>query len=132
MFPHNLSGGQRQRALIAIALAGNPDLLLADEPTTALDVTVQAHIVSLLRRLCRDHAMGLLFVSHDLALVSQLCDRIAVMYAGRIVESGNTSELIGAPQHPYTSIDRGLTGNGRTSTKAPDATRRSSRTRRMA
>jgi oligopeptide/dipeptide ABC transporter ATP-binding protein len=101
-YPHQLSGGQRQRALIAIALAGNPDLLLADEPTTALDVTVQAQLVGLLHRLCNDHAMGLLFVSHDLALVSQLCDRIAVMYAGRIVESGATKEILRAPQHPYT------------------------------
>ena len=101
-FPHALSGGQRQRVLVAIALAGDPEVLLADEPTTALDVTIQAQIVGLLRRLCRDHAMGLIFVSHDLALVSQVCDRIAVLYAGRTVETGYSSDVIHTPQHPYT------------------------------
>lgn len=101
-YPHQLSGGQRQRILIAIALAGEPEVLLADEPTTALDVTIQAQIVGLLHRLCRDHAMGLIFVSHDISLVSQLCTRVSVVYAGRIVESGHTTNVLAHPQHPYT------------------------------
>jgi oligopeptide/dipeptide ABC transporter ATP-binding protein len=104
-YPHELSGGQRQRVLIALALARHPALVIADEPTTALDVTVQAQIVALLRRLQEEVGFSLLLVSHDLGLVAQLADRIAVMYAGQIVEVGPTEELIADPRHPYT---RGL------------------------
>lgn len=101
-FPHQLSGGLRQRAMIAMALAGRPKLLIADEPTTALDVTVQRQILELLDRLRREMELGLLFITHDLGVVSQVADRIAVMYAGRIVEEGATGDVLGAPKHPYT------------------------------
>ncbi|RVH57143.1 ABC transporter ATP-binding protein [Sinorhizobium meliloti] len=102
-YPHQLSGGQIQRALIALALACRPRLLIADEPTTALDVTVQAQIVSLLRRLADEKELAVLFITHDLGIVSQLCDRVAVMYAGRIVESGSVDAVIDHPGHPYTA-----------------------------
>jgi oligopeptide/dipeptide ABC transporter ATP-binding protein len=101
-YPHEFSGGMRQRAMIAAALIGEPKLLIADEPTTALDVTVQAQILRLLRDRERSHGNAVIFVSHDLAVVSRLCDRIAVMYAGRIVETGKTNALLTAPKHPYT------------------------------
>jgi oligopeptide/dipeptide ABC transporter ATP-binding protein len=104
-FPHQLSGGLRQRAMIAIALAGGPRLLIADEPTTALDVTVQKQILELLDRLRRELKLGLLFITHDLGVVAQVADRVAVMYAGRIVEEGPASEVFARPGHPYT---RGL------------------------
>ncbi|MEQ7918620.1 ABC transporter ATP-binding protein [Xanthomonas sp. WHRI 1810A] len=106
-FPHNLSGGQRQRVMIAIAVACNPRLLIADEPTTALDVTVQAHILQLLKELSEEYAMGLLLITHDLGVVGQWADRVAVMYDGLIVESGTTEAIFTAPQHPYT---KGLLG----------------------
>jgi oligopeptide/dipeptide ABC transporter ATP-binding protein len=101
-FPHQLSGGLRQRAMIAMALAAHPRLLIADEPTTALDVTVQKQILDLLDRLRRDLKLGLLFITHDLGVVAQVADRVAVMYAGRIVEEGPTAEVLRAPRHPYT------------------------------
>ncbi|MHB8080450.1 MAG: ABC transporter ATP-binding protein [Candidatus Krumholzibacteriia bacterium] len=101
-FPHRLSGGMRQRALLAAALACEPECLLADEPTAALDVTVQAQILDLLRGLVRARGMSLLFITHDLALAPGLTERIAIMYAGRIVEEGPTVAVLAAPAHPYT------------------------------
>ena len=104
-YPHQLSGGMRQRAAIAIALACSPSLLVADEPTTALDVTVQAGILRLLDRLRREEGLSILLITHDLGVMGALTDRLAVMYAGRIVETGPTRALLSAPRHPYT---RGL------------------------
>lgn len=101
-FPHQLSGGLRQRAMIAMALAPGPRLLIADEPTTALDVTVQKQILDLLDRLRRELKLGLLFITHDLGVVSQVADRVAVMYAGRIIEEGPAREVLARPRHPYT------------------------------
>jgi peptide/nickel transport system ATP-binding protein len=101
-YPHQLSGGMQQRAMIAMALAGEPELLIADEPTTALDVTVQAQIVDLMRELRDELAMALIWVSHDLAVVAGLADRVAVMRAGKIVEMAPVEDLYAAPEHPYT------------------------------
>jgi oligopeptide/dipeptide ABC transporter ATP-binding protein len=101
-YPHELSGGMRQRVLIALALAGEPAVLLADEPTTSLDVTVQANVLDLLDRLRRDRGMGLLLVTHDLGLVAGHADRVLVMYAGRIVEEAPVESLFRSPSHPYT------------------------------
>jgi oligopeptide/dipeptide ABC transporter ATP-binding protein len=101
-WPHELSGGMRQRVMIAMALIGRPALLFADEPTTALDVTVQAQILALLKRLQRDLHTSVVFVSHDLGVVGELCDRVMVMYAGRIVETASATELFARPLHPYT------------------------------
>jgi peptide/nickel transport system ATP-binding protein len=101
-YPHQLSGGQRQRVVLAIALACDPEVLLADEPTTALDVTVQAQMIALMSRLVTENNAALLLISHDIALVSSVCDRIFVMYGGRIVESGPTEQILNAPRHPYT------------------------------
>jgi peptide/nickel transport system ATP-binding protein len=101
-YPHELSGGMRQRALIAMALACDPKIILCDEPTTALDVTLQKKIIDLLRRVCLDRGVALLFVSHDLAVVSELCDFVNVMYAGRFVETGLARQVISSPRHVYT------------------------------
>lgn len=101
-FPHEFSGGMRQRAVIATALSGKPDLLIADEPTTALDVTVQAQILDVLRRLRDETGIGILFITHDLGVVKQLCDRVLVMYAGQLVEEAPVNELFQNPRHPYT------------------------------
>jgi peptide/nickel transport system ATP-binding protein len=102
-FPHQLSGGQRQRVMIAIAIACAPALILADEPTTALDVTVQARVLALLDEIVAAERTALVLISHDLAVVSDACERLLVMYGGRIVEAGPTAELLTAPRHPYTA-----------------------------
>jgi peptide/nickel transport system ATP-binding protein len=104
-YPHQLSGGQRQRAMIAMAIACSPDLLLADEPTTALDVTVQAQVLGLLNRLVDEEGATLLLITHDLTVVAQVCERVMVMYGGHIVEEGSVEEVFERPRHPYT---RGL------------------------
>ncbi len=101
-YPHELSGGMRQRIIIAIALLTDPQIIIADEPTTALDVTIQAEIMDLLQKLCESDNMSLILITHDLAVVSQVTEKIAVMYAGKIIESGLTDEVISNPQHPYT------------------------------
>ncbi|MCW3474337.1 ABC transporter ATP-binding protein [Limobrevibacterium gyesilva] len=101
-YPHQLSGGMRQRVMIAIALACDPRLLIADEPTTALDVTIQAQIITLLRRLQRERNMAMIFVTHDLKLVEEIADQVAVMYASQIVEQGTTADVLEHPRHPYT------------------------------
>jgi len=101
-YPHQLSGGQRQRVVIAIAVAAGPSLLVADEPTTALDVTVQAQILELIKSLRDETGMGVLFISHDLGVIGQLCERVAVMYRGRIVETGAARRVLEDPRHPYT------------------------------
>jgi peptide/nickel transport system ATP-binding protein len=107
-YPHELSGGMRQRIAIAIAFLNKPDLIIADEPTTALDVTIQAQILHEVQALCRKTGTALIWITHDLAVVAALADRIAVMYAGRIVETGRTDDVIDRPLHPYT---RGLIGS---------------------
>ncbi|KAB0264222.1 ABC transporter ATP-binding protein [Microvirga brassicacearum] len=104
-YPHQFSGGMRQRVVIALALAANPCLVVADEPTTALDVSIQAQITALLKRLCREHGTAVLLVTHDMGVIAETADRVAVMYAGRIVEIGPVLDIIRNPRHPYT---RGL------------------------
>jgi oligopeptide/dipeptide ABC transporter ATP-binding protein len=101
-YPHEFSGGMRQRAMIAMALSLEPSLLIADEPTTALDVTVQAQIIELVRQLNRERGLSILLITHDIGVVAEIADRVAVMYAGRIVEYGTLDEIFYAPQHPYT------------------------------
>ncbi len=107
-YPHQFSGGMRQRVVIALALAAEPQLVVADEPTTALDVSIQAQIISLLKRLCREQGTAIMLVTHDMGVIAETADRVAVMYAGRIAEIGPVSEVIHRPAHPYTA---GLMGS---------------------
>lgn len=102
-YPHQLSGGMKQRIVIAMALTGEPDLIVADEPTTALDVTVQAQIIHMLGQLVRERGLGLLLITHDMGVVAQICDRVAVLYAGRLAETRDAASLFAAPLHPYTA-----------------------------
>ena len=101
-YPHELSGGMRQRVMIAIALCCKPDLLIADEPTTALDVTIQAQILDLMKDLQKKTKMGIIFITHNLGVVADICDKVSVMYAGRIVEQGPVDDIFYEPAHPYT------------------------------
>ncbi|MEM8949360.1 MAG: ABC transporter ATP-binding protein [Pseudomonadota bacterium] len=107
-FPHEFSGGMRQRVVIALALAANPRLIVADEPTTALDVSIQAQIIALLKRLCRDHGTAVMLITHDMGVIAETADRVAVMYAGRIAEIGPVRDVVKHPSHPYTE---GLMGS---------------------
>ncbi len=121
-FPHHLSGGMRQRVMIAVALACAPQLLIADEPTTALDVTIQGQILALMRALRDEFGMGMLFITHDLGVVAEIADRVAVMYAGRIVEEGTVAALFARPRHPYTrALLRSLPRLDRSGATAPAA-----------
>jgi peptide/nickel transport system ATP-binding protein len=106
--PHQFSGGMRQRVVIALALAAKPKLIIADEPTTALDVSIQAQIIALLKRLCRDHGTAVMLITHDMGVIAETADRVAVMYAGRVAEIGPVADVIHRPQHPYTT---GLMGS---------------------
>jgi oligopeptide transport system ATP-binding protein len=111
LYPHEFSGGMRQRVMIAMALITRPELLIADEPTTALDVTVQAQILELIKKMQRELGMAVIFITHDLGVVSGLCDRVQVMYAGRIVETADTRTLFYSPRHPYTrGLQRSIPG----------------------
>src|SRR5450759_3618865 len=107
-YPHQFSGGMRQRVVIALALAAKPKLIIADEPTTALDVSIQAQIIALLKRLCRDHGTAVMLITHDMGVIAETADRVAVMYAGRVAEIGPVADVIHRPQHPYTA---GLMGS---------------------
>jgi len=107
-YPHQFSGGMRQRVVIALALAAGPELIVADEPTTALDVSIQAQVIGLLKRLCKDHGAAVMLITHDMGVIAEACDRVAVMYAGRIAEVGPVRDVIHAPAHPYTA---GLMGS---------------------
>ena len=107
-YPHQFSGGMRQRVVIALALAAEPQLIVADEPTTALDVSIQAQIIALLKRLCKEHGAAVMLVTHDMGVIAETCDRVAVMYAGRVCEIGPVQQVIHHPAHPYTS---GLMGS---------------------
>jgi peptide/nickel transport system ATP-binding protein len=102
-YPHQFSGGMRQRVVIALALCAQPELIIADEPTTALDVSIQAQIIGLLKRLCREHHAAVMLITHDMGVIAETADRVAVMYAGRVAEIGPVREVIHAPQHPYTA-----------------------------
>jgi len=101
-YPHEFSGGMRQRVVVALALCANPRLIIADEPTTALDVSIQAQIIALLRRLCRDHRTAIILITHDMGVIAETSDRVAVMYAGRFAEIGSLRDVIKSPKHPYT------------------------------
>jgi peptide/nickel transport system ATP-binding protein len=116
-YPHHFSGGMRQRAVIALALCGNPQLIIADEPTTALDVSIQAQIIALLKKLCRDHGMAVMLITHDIGVIAETADRVAVMYAGRIAEIGPLRDIVKQPRHPYTV---GLMGSVPSLTGATD------------
>jgi peptide/nickel transport system ATP-binding protein len=107
-YPHQFSGGMRQRVVIALALAGNPKLVIADEPTTALDVSIQAQIITLLKKMCRDHGAAVILVTHDMGVIAETADRVAVMYSGRLAEIGPVYQVVKEPSHPYT---RGLMGS---------------------
>lgn len=107
-YPHQFSGGMRQRVVIALALAAEPQLIVADEPTTALDVSIQAQIISLLKRLCKEHGAAVMLVTHDMGVIAETCDRVAVLYAGRVAEIGPVGDVIHHPSHPYTT---GLMGS---------------------
>ena len=107
-YPHQFSGGMRQRVVIALALAAEPKLIVADEPTTALDVSIQAQIISLLKRLCKEHGAAVMLVTHDMGVIAETCDRVAVLYAGRVAEIGAVHDVIHRPAHPYTA---GLMGS---------------------
>ena len=101
-YPHQFSGGMRQRVVIALALAAEPQLIVADEPTTALDVSIQAQIISLLKRICKEHGAAVMLITHDMGVIAETCDRVAVLYAGRIAEIGPVQQVINHPTHPYT------------------------------
>src|SRR6185369_14000723 len=101
-YPHQFSGGMRQRVVIALALAAEPKLIVADEPTTALDVSIQAQIIQLLKRVCKDHGAAVMLITHDMGVIAETCDRVAVMYAGRVAEIGPVHEVINQPAHPYS------------------------------
>jgi peptide/nickel transport system ATP-binding protein len=107
-YPHQFSGGMRQRVVIALALAAKPKLIIADEPTTALDVSIQAQIIALLKRLCSEHGAAVMLITHDMGVIAETADRVTVMYAGRVVEVGPVADVIHRPQHPYT---KGLMGS---------------------
>lgn len=107
-YPHQFSGGMRQRVVIALALCVNPSLVIADEPTTALDVSIQAQIIALLKRLCKEHDTAVILITHDMGVIAEISDRVAVMYAGRLVEVGNVRDVVKDPKHPYS---RGLMGS---------------------
>jgi peptide/nickel transport system ATP-binding protein len=106
-YPHEFSGGMRQRVVLALALCAEPDLLIADEPTTALDVSIQAQIIALIKRLCRERGTAVMLITHDMGVIAETADRVAVMYAGRIAEIGPVGDVVRSPRHPYT---RGLMG----------------------
>jgi peptide/nickel transport system ATP-binding protein len=107
-YPHQFSGGMRQRVVIALAVCVNPSLIIADEPTTALDVSIQAQIIALLKRLCKDHDTAVILITHDMGVIAEISDRVAVMYAGRLVEVGNVRDVVKNPKHPYS---QGLMGS---------------------
>ena len=101
-YPHQFSGGMRQRVVISLALAGNPDLIIADEPTTALDVSIQAQILDLIKKLCLDRKLGVIIITHDIGVIASIANQVAVMYSGKIVENGNVNQILNKPKHEYT------------------------------
>ena len=120
-YPHEFSGGMRQRVAIAIAMLNKPDLIICDEPTTALDVTIQGQILYRMQEICRQHNTALIWITHDLGVVAELADRVAVMYAGRIVESGPVEQVLEAPRHPYTrGLLDSMPGATQPGARAPD------------